>query len=164
MQNTATRALPALPDQDGSVRRRVATAGVGVLEVDGEVSGSVAKQLAADLLELARDGVCAVAVDLSGVTASEFSLLAALARAHTALRARGGQLYLIAGGDHTLERLRSSGFDRIVTVVFARSYREQLSPRPGEVLGVRVSRRNRVIDLRDAVQHRHRHARAVLHG
>lgn len=150
---TQARTAPA------SVRRVAVLPAIGVLEVHGNIDGTVAKQLIYDLLDLARSGATSVAVDLSAVTASDFSLLAALARAHTAVRARAGHLYLMAASDAMLEQLRNSGLDRIAAVFLTRDYRDQVDQRAHGVTNVRVNRRNRVIDLRDAVQQRHRHTR-----
>jgi len=151
------RTAPAL-DTTGFVTWRIRRDGIAVLEIAGKVERRLAKQLAACLLDLVRTEATIVGIDLSDVAASDFSLFSALARAHAALRARGGHLYLIVGDDRMLDQLHRSGFDRIATVVFGRAYREQITRRSGERPAVRLARRNGVIDLRDAVQHRRRGA------
>ena len=129
---------------------------VGVVELDGEVTASASARLTSELLAAIDGGLSTVAVDLSGVSGTDYSLFGSLARAHTATRARGGQLYLLVGDEQMLTALRISGFDRIAPVFFARAYRELLGRPSGERLTVRLSRRQRVIDLRDGAQRRGR--------
>jgi anti-anti-sigma regulatory factor len=149
-------------DAFGSLTWRLRRDGIAVVEIAGKVERRLAKQLAADLLDLVRSGTTAVGIDLSEVDGSDFSLFTAFARAHAALRARSGHLYLIVGDDRMLDQLHRSGFDRIATVVFGRAYREQIARRSGERLTVRLTRRSSVIDLRDAVQHRRRGATVTV--
>ena len=139
--------------------------GVGIVELDGEVTASASGRLTSELLAAITSGLATVAVDLSGVSGTDYSLFGSLARAHTATRARGGQLYLVVGDEQMLTALRISGFDRIAPVFFARAYRELLGRPPGERLTVRLGRRERVIDLRDSAhKYRREHLRGLAGG
>lgn len=146
----SVRALPGL-DLHAT---RLGTA--GVVAVDGGVDAGVSSEITGALIELIRAGTTAVAVDLSGVTETDYSLFGSLAKAHTAVKTAGGHLYLVVGDDRMLSWLRLSGFDRIAPVFLTRAYRDLIALPAGARVTARLARRSRVVDLHGAAQHRPR--------
>ena len=127
-----------------------------IVEVRGGIERASAAHLLTDLMGLIHDTtsstmVDSIAVDLSDVAHADGSLFMVLARAHTALKARRGHLYLIVADDEVLTLIHAAGFERITPVFMTRDYRDRVD---AEVVArqapARVNQRQRVIDLREA--------------
>lgn len=148
--------MQASPDPDGAgylTVRVVSNESSAVIEAEGTLSRATAAHLWTELMGLIHDTsmiAMSVAVDLSGISSSDGSLFVVLARAHTALKARRGHLYLIVADDEMLGLVHAAGFERITPVFMAREYRDRLEYRVEGRAPARVARRQQVIDLRDA--------------